>query len=149
MVGPRRVLTILCSVAPSEIVFQEQSYSSLHSGQSLAWDHFRGGIDNFCGVIADPCSIVMILRGRRCLSLRDWLNIVKHHETLVKHCDTSWNAIKHHETLKTFDVTISVLDVEKSMLCAVFIAHVEFLAILVWSFQRYRRLRSWYNSTDV
>ena len=35
--------------APLEIVFQKQSYSSLHSGQSLAWDNFR------C-VIANPCS---------------------------------------------------------------------------------------------
>ena len=48
----------------SEIVFQEQSYSSLHSGRSLAWDYFRGDIDNpggiiadFCGVIADPCGV--------------------------------------------------------------------------------------------
>ena len=32
-----------------EFVFQEQSYSSLHSGQSLAWDHVR---DDPCGVIA-------------------------------------------------------------------------------------------------
>ena len=28
---------------------------------------------------------------RRCRSLRDSLNIVKHHETLVKHCKTSWS----------------------------------------------------------
>ena len=27
------------------------------------------------------------------------LNIVKHHETLVKHCDTSWNIVKHREPL--------------------------------------------------
>ena len=52
---------------PSEIVFQEQSYSSLHSGRSLAWDHLRGDIDDpcdvlvdFCGVIADPCCVVAI-----------------------------------------------------------------------------------------
>ena len=50
-----------------EIVFQEQSYSSLHSGWNLAWDHFHGDMDdpcgviaNFCGVIADPCGIVAI-----------------------------------------------------------------------------------------
>ena len=57
---------------PSEIVFQEQSYFSLHSGRSLGWDHFRGDIDDpcsviadfcgvigdFCGVIADPCDVV-------------------------------------------------------------------------------------------
>ena len=35
-----------------EIVFhfQEQSYSSLHSGQSLIWIHF-------CGIIVDPCRL--------------------------------------------------------------------------------------------
>ena len=57
-----------------EIVFQEQSYSSLYSGRSLAWDHFRGDIEdpcgviadfcvviaNFCGVIADPCGVAAI-----------------------------------------------------------------------------------------
>ena len=48
-----------------EFVFQEQSYSSLYSGWSLAWDHFRGDIDDpcgviahFCGVIADPCRVI-------------------------------------------------------------------------------------------
>ena len=50
-----------------EFVFQEQSYSSQHSGWSLAWDHVRGDIDDPCGiiadfygVIADPCGIVAI-----------------------------------------------------------------------------------------
>ena len=53
-------------LAPLEIVFQEQSYSSLHSGRGLAWDHFRGDIDDpcgiiadFCGVIADPCGVTI------------------------------------------------------------------------------------------
>ena len=53
--------------ASLEIVFQEQSYSSLHSGWSLAGDHFHGDIKDpcgvitdFCGVIADPCGIVVI-----------------------------------------------------------------------------------------
>ena len=59
---------------PLEFFFQEQSYSSLHSGRSLAWDHVRGDIDDpcgaiadfygiiadFCGVITDPCSVVAI-----------------------------------------------------------------------------------------
>ena len=36
----------------SEIVLQEQSYSSLHSGRSLAWDYFCGDIDDPCGIIA-------------------------------------------------------------------------------------------------
>ena len=50
---------------PLEFVFQEQSYSSLQSGQSLAWDHVRGDIDDscvviadFCRVIADPCGVI-------------------------------------------------------------------------------------------
>ena len=76
-----------------EFFFQEQSYSSLHSGQSLAWNHVRGDIDdpccaianlcgviaNFCGIIADPCGVVAIpktIGGRRLL--RDLLNITKH-----------------------------------------------------------------------
>ena len=53
--------------APLEFVFREQSYSSLHSGWSLAWDHVRGDIDDPCGaitdffgVIADPCGVVAI-----------------------------------------------------------------------------------------
>ena len=60
--------------SPLEFFFQEQSYSSLHSGWSLARDHIRGDIDdpcsaiadfcgvisNFCGVIADPCGVVAI-----------------------------------------------------------------------------------------
>ena len=43
-----------------EFVFQEQSYSSLHSGQShsLAWDQFRGDINDPCGIIADLCGVI-------------------------------------------------------------------------------------------
>ena len=33
----------------SKRVFEEKSYSSLHSGQSLAWDHFRSIIADACG----------------------------------------------------------------------------------------------------
>ena len=53
--------------SPLEFFFQEQSYSSLHSGRSLVWDHIRSNIDdpcgaiaNFCRVIADPCLVVVI-----------------------------------------------------------------------------------------
>ena len=53
--------------APLEFFFQEQSYSSLHSGWSLTRDHVRGNIDDpcgaitdFCGVNADPCGVVAI-----------------------------------------------------------------------------------------
>ena len=38
---------------PLEIVFHEQSYSSLHLRWSLAWDHFRGDNDDPCGIIAN------------------------------------------------------------------------------------------------
>ena len=41
-----------------EFLFQEQSYSSLHSGRSLACDHFRGDIDDPCGIIADFCGVI-------------------------------------------------------------------------------------------
>ena len=82
--------------APLEFFFQEQSYSSLHSGRSLAWDHVCGDIDdpcdaiadfcgiiaNFCGVTADPCGVVATpeaIGGPR--SLHNSLNIVKHSKT--------------------------------------------------------------------
>ena len=75
-----------CPDTPREFVFQEQSYSSLYSGRSLEWDHIYGDIDNlrgaiadFCGVIVNLCRVVAIPASmRRCLSLRDLLNI--------KHC---------------------------------------------------------------
>ena len=38
---------------PLEIVFQEQSYPSFHSGQSLASDHFRG-------INGDPAALSLI-----------------------------------------------------------------------------------------
>ena len=47
--------------APLDIVFQEQSYSSLHSWQGLAWDPFRG-------IIADPCDD-WLLHGCNCKSV--------------------------------------------------------------------------------
>ena len=69
-----KIYRFYCQSPPLEFFFQEQSYSSLHSGQSLAWDHVRGDIDDpssaiadfcgvityFCGVIADPCGVVAI-----------------------------------------------------------------------------------------
>ena len=80
--------------APLEFFFQKQSYSNLHSGRSLAWDHVRGDIDDPCGAIADfygvigdPCGVVAI--PARLAKHKTLLNIVKHHETHVKHCDTS------------------------------------------------------------
>ena len=103
--------------APLEYFFQEQSYSSLRSGQSLAWDHVRGDIDDpsgaiadfcgviadFCGVSADPCGVVAIpdsigssavadaatsIVARLAKHHKTLLNIVKHHDTHVKHFKT-------------------------------------------------------------
>ena len=61
------ILAFQYSQPPLEFFFQEQSYSSLHSGWSLAWDHVRGDIDNpcgaianFCGVVADFCGVIAI-----------------------------------------------------------------------------------------
>ena len=63
--------------APLEIIFQEQSYCSLYSRQSLAWDHFCGFIHYPCGVIGDPygiidnpCGIIVNLWG-------DWRSLVR------------------------------------------------------------------------
>ena len=91
---------------PLEIVFQEQSYSSLHSGWSFAWDHFPGVIANPCGIIGDPCSTISDYCGviadpcddwpshdRRCGDWRSPLPIIPR---LTKHCET---LVKHHETL--------------------------------------------------
>ena len=49
--------------APLEFVFQEQRYSSLHSGRSLAWGHFRGDINDPCGDIGAWHSNIGALRG--------------------------------------------------------------------------------------
>ena len=100
-------------ITPLEIVFQEQSYSSLHSGWSLAWDHLHG-------TIADPSGDWWLLSRR---SMRDSLNIIKHCETRVKHRETHVKhrepLVKHHETLvkhyetlkhSPYDVTILALD---------------------------------------
>ena len=98
-------------IIPSGICLPGTDYSSLHSGRSLAWDHVRGdiydpcgAIADFCGVIADPCGVVAIpeaIGGRAVTNAsmsiverlakhhKTLLNIVKHHETHVKLCDTS------------------------------------------------------------
>ena len=90
-----------------KFVFEEQSYSSLHSGRSLAWDHFRGDIADPCGVLADPCGVIAdpcgvvaipeAIDGRTVADAvipivvrltkhrKTLLNVVKHHETLVEH----------------------------------------------------------------
>ena len=79
--------------------------------RSLAWDHVRADIDdpcdviaNFSGFISDPCCVVAIpeaIGGRAVADAatpivarlakhhKTLLNTVKHHETHVKHCDTS------------------------------------------------------------
>ena len=81
-----------------EIVFQEQSYSRLHSGRSLAWDHIRGDINDpcgiiadFCGVIADPCGVVVISEAVAGAAMPIVARLTKHRKTLL-------NVVKHHET---------------------------------------------------
>ena len=78
---------------PLEFFFLEQSYSSLHSGRSLAWDHIRGDIDapcgaiaDFCGVITDPCGVVAIpeaIGGRAVADASTPIvaRLAKHHKT--------------------------------------------------------------------
>ena len=130
-------LLLIHSLTPLEFFFQEQSYSSLHSGRSLAWDHVRGDIDNPCGAIVDFCGVVAIpeaIGGRTVADAA--MPIVARH---AKHHKTSWNTskalwyivkhreplVKHHETLLTlwnimkhssFGATISALDAETSAL---------------------------------
>ena len=73
---------------PLEFFFQEQSYSRLHSGRSLAWDHVRG-------VIADPCGIVTWSLRRSAAAKSPMVaRLTKHHKTLL-------NKVKHNETFKT------------------------------------------------
>ena len=82
------------SESPLEFVFLEQSYSSVHSGRSLAWGHFRGDIDDpcgviadFCGVIVNPCGVVAILEAIGGSAIADSATpivarLTKHHKTL-------------------------------------------------------------------
>ena len=109
-----------------EIVFQEQSYSSLDSGQSLAWDHFGsviadpcGIIADICGVIADPCSdwLLQMLQLESAGSDVEWcnsLNIVKHHEThntvsFMMLNRRSWNREFYEAIPSLIDMAISAL----------------------------------------
>ena len=82
--------------APLEFFFQEQSYSSLHSGRSSTLDHVRGDINDpcgaiaefcgviadFCGVIADPCGVVAIPEAIGGPAGADRSRLAKHHKTL-------------------------------------------------------------------
>ena len=52
--------TLTPPTSPLEFFFQEQSYSSLHSGLSLAWDHVRSDINDTYGAIADFCEIITV-----------------------------------------------------------------------------------------
>ena len=97
------MIYIYIYISPLEFVFQEQSYSSLYSGRSLAWDHGCGDID--VPVAPSPISaellpIPEVIGGHavadmatlivaRLAKYKTLLNILKHHETHVKHCDTS------------------------------------------------------------
>ena len=72
-----------------KVVFLEQSYSSVHSGWNLAWDHFHGDIADPCGIIADscciipdPCSVVAIPEAISSHTVAD----ADPCATLLKHC---------------------------------------------------------------
>ena len=131
-------------LAPLEFFFQEQSYSSLHSGRRLAWDHVHGDIDdpcgaiaNFCGVIADFCGVIADPCGP--MARRD----PKHRPTIsADPCGPVFGAATSTIVRRSFDATISVIDAETSSLGAA-------TSAIAWSYRRYRRLRSWYNSADV
>ena len=152
---------------PLEFIFQEQSYSSLHSGQSLAWDNICGHIDDPCGVIADfweviadPCSLVAIpeaiggravadaappIVGRHAKHHKILLNIVKHHETHVKHCDTSWSTSKTSwNTLKTMWNIMKHLNTRYSMR-----RYRRSMRRRRRSMRNFWRLRCWCNFADV
>ena len=98
----------------------------------------------------------MLIFARLTKNRKTLLNVVKHHETLVKHSDTSWNVVKHREPLVKYHETLAIrfdnigarcrdIDTRRCNIGT----RTEFPAISARSFWRYRRLRSWYNSTDV
>ena len=78
-----------CALTPLKIVFQEQSYSHLHSIQSLAWDHFTA-LSPIPGALSPILRQLAVMRWR--------LEIVQVLMTiiarLIKHCLTSWNTYK-------------------------------------------------------
>ena len=109
-------------MSPLEIVFQEQSYCSLHSEQSLAlsgwycqslrrWSQF---LRSYCRSLRHYPRTLWSCRdpwGDRGSSVADATTLIiarlpKHHETLVKHCDTLCNTRKTSwTTSKTLSTT--------------------------------------------
>ena len=103
---------------PLEFVFQEQSNSSLHSGWSLAWDTFAAILTipvapSPISAELSPIPVALSRSLRRSATAgspiterlakhhKTLLNKIKHHETHVKHCDTSLTSktiLKHCET---------------------------------------------------
>ena len=82
---------------PLEFVFQEQSYSSLHSGRSLAWDHFRGDIDDPCGIVTDFCGVIADFCGviaDPCVVITDLCGVVTIVEQLTKYRKMLLNIVK-------------------------------------------------------
>ena len=92
-----------CMRTPLEIVFHEQSYYSLHSGQTLAWDHFHSIITNQCGDWQSPMQRMETVQAPMPIIIKHHETLVKHCETQVKHCETQVKHcetfINHHETL--------------------------------------------------
>ena len=148
-----------------EFFFQEQSYSSLHSVRSLAWDHVRGDIDDPCDAIADFCGVIADPWGDRRPPIvarlakhhKTLLNIVKHHETHVKHCDTSWTTSKtSRNTLKTLwnTQTLIIRCDDIGARCGDVGARCGYVGArrgdrVVLRAISARSFRRWYNSADV
>ena len=177
IVVPLRVIIIpvfhTCTHTSLEIVFQEQSYSSLHSGRSLAWDHFCGDIadsygviPNFCSIIADPCSVIadpcgVVLIPETSQSLwqlvaqlakhrKTLVNLVKHPETLVTHCETETHkTLWWCEPVTTWKISWTTNKTSWNTLKILqnIMKHSPFAASVstphARSFWRYRRLQCW------
>ena len=54
------IIRVTCCTSQGD---PDSSFPYGHSGWSLAWDHFRGSIDDPCGVIADFRGVIADFRG--------------------------------------------------------------------------------------
>ena len=145
--------SVILSWSPFGSFFQEQSYSSLHSGWSLAWDHFCSDIADPCGIVANPCGVFAISEAVAVVAMPIIARLTKHSKTSWNTFKTLWYIIKHHEPLVKHNETLSdrcedigarCRDIGAG--CSDIRARVELPAMSAWSSQR---LWCWYNSVDV
>ena len=129
---------------PSEIVFQEQSNSSLHSGWSLAWDHFCGDIDDPCG--SSPISaLLLLIRAPLSLSMgqsADTRSVMPIVARLAEHRKTSWNpfgnCLPRTELLQSlFRTEFSMRSLSRQYQRSLW-HHCRFLQSYHWSMRRCR-----------